>query len=182
MNAATRALVGPALLWLLLIGGGVWLAVDAVQGVRAKAAGHLDAYEPRLARLQGIAADSAKLAAAAAAASAAVAHHVYPSSREVSQAGNDAQQRARDLFIKGGLEVSRIQVLPARGHPPFDRIPITLRAEGPLSALQATFAALPSLAPSLFVEGFTLQGINVTGDKPVGAVVEVQLFVLRLQP
>ncbi len=179
MSTSPRALVAPTLLWLLLIGGAVVLAVDAVRAVHDKAQQHLDTIEPRFARLQGIGADSGKLVAAAAAASAAVARHVYPAARDVSQAGNDAQQRARELFSKGGLDVASIQVLPVRSSQQFDRIPITLRAEGPLAALQATLAALPTLSPTLFVDGFALQGVNVTGDAPARAVAEVQLYVLR---
>lgn len=140
----------------------------------------LATIEPRYARLAGLALEKGELAAALASTRGAVSRHLYPVDREISQAGNDAQQRARDIFSKAGLEVLSSQVLPAKASKQFDRIPITLRVEGEYLAFQAALAALPSLAPTLFVDGFNVQ--NVPGakpDAPIRLVVQLELFVLR---
>ena len=61
----------------------------------------------------------------------------------------------------------------------FDRIPITVRVEGDYLVFQTALAAMPSLAPTLFVEGFNVQ--SIAGPKPdvPRLVVQLDLFVLR---
>ena len=140
----------------------------------------LSTIEPRFARLAGLAREKGELTAALASTRSAVSRHLYPAGRDISQAGNDAQQRARDVFSRAGLEVVSSQVLPAKVSKQFDRIPVTLRIEGEYLALQAALAALPSLAPTLFVEGFNVQGVSaLKPDAPLRLVVQLELFVLR---
>ncbi|MFT3817641.1 MAG: type II secretion system protein GspM [Rubrivivax sp.] len=177
-----RATRWAAAFWLLLIAALAAWAVQAVLGLHGTAQQHLDTIEPRYARLTGLAADSGRLKDAASAADRIVERHAYPATRDASQAGNDAQQRVREVFSKGGLDVVSIQVLPARVHKQFDRIPISLRADGELAAMQATLAALPALSPSLFVEGFSFSGGNMAENAPARVVGELQLFVLRVRP
>jgi general secretion pathway protein M len=72
------------------------------------------------------------------------------------------------------------QVLPARTVKQFDRIPITLRVEGEYAVFQTALAAMPSISPTLFVEGFNIQNVAVgKPDAPVRLVVQLDLFVLR---
>ena len=168
--------------WLLLIAALLVWGVQAVLDQRRSAQQRLETAEPRYARLAGLAADGGRLKDAAAAATRIVERHAYPSTRDASQAGNDAQQRVREVFSKGGLDVVSIQVLPARAQQQFDRIPISLRADGELAAMQATLAALPSLSPSLFVEGFSFSGAGTADNAPARVVGELQLFVLRVRP
>ena len=140
----------------------------------------LETIEPRFARLAGLAQDKGQLAAALATTRGALSRHLYPVTREVSQAGNDAQQRARDVFSRAGLEVLSSQVLPAKASKKFDRIPVTLRVEGEYFAFQTALAAMPSLAPTLFVDGFNVQSVpGATPAAPIRLVVQLELFVLR---
>ena len=178
----SRSLVWASLFWLLLIGGGLAAAGQWVWQLHQTAVQQIETLEPRMARLAGLGEDRARLQAAAQQAAQAVERHAYPAARDASQAGNDAQQRVRDLFSKSGLEVLSLQVLPARVSGQFDRIAIAARVEGELAALQAALAAAPSLAPSLFVEGFALQSANANESAPPRVVAELQLFVLRLRP
>lgn len=177
-----RATLWAGAFWLLLIVVVVALIVQAALGLHLRAQQQLEIIEPRYARLLGLGADKARLQEAAAAASRSIERHAYPVTRDASQAGNDAQQRVRDVFSKGGLDVISIQVLPARTIKQFDRIPINLRVDGELVALQATLAALPSLTPTLFVDGVNLSGASTSETAPARVVGELQLFVLRARP
>lgn len=174
------ARVWPLAFWVLVIGGLVAAAVSVAWTVHARSRERIESVEPRFARLVGLGNDTARVKELTVQAQRAIERHAYPVTRDVSQAGNDAQQRVRDLFSKAGLEVVSIQVLPVRGgDKSFDRIPITLRADGELSAVQASLAALPSLAPSVFVEGFSIQGASMSESAPARVVLELQLHTLR---
>ncbi len=177
-----RATRFAAAFWALLLAALLAFAVQFVFDQHRTATRRVHEAEPRVARLAGLAADAKRLQEAAATATQIVLHHAYPATRDASQAGNDAQQRVRELFSKGGLDVVSIQVLPARQQQQFDRIPISLRADGELVAMQATLAALPSLSPSVFVEGFAFSGASTADNAPARVVGELQLFVLRVRP
>lgn len=182
MASNTRATVLAALLWLLLLGGALALGVQWVWNLHDTAARQIETVEPRYARLLGLGQDKAKLQEATVQVTRDIERHAYPASRDASQAANDAQQRVRDAFSKSGLDVISIQVLPARTVRQFDRIPIALRVEGELAIMQATLAALPALAPSLFVEAFAVQASNATAGAAPRVAVEMQLYALRLRP
>ena len=170
------------MVWLLLLGGLLALAIQWVWDVHATAARQIETIEPRYARLLGLGSDKAALAVAATQVARDIERHAYPGSKDASQSGNDAQQRAREAFSKAGLDVISIQVLPPRVTPQFDRIPIAMRVEGELSTMQATLASLPGLSPSLFVEALTVQASNTTTGAPPRVTAEMQLFALRLRP
>lgn len=166
--------------WLLVLAAGLAYAAWRVWSVHEAALAELEMLEPRYARLVGLGTQRERLATALKEADAALARHAYPSSRDVSQAGNDAQQRAREIFSKAGLDVVSIQLLPARAATPFDRIPITLRLEGELPALQAALAVLPTLAPTMFVDSMTVQGAaGAQPERALRVVVQFELSVLR---
>lgn len=166
--------------WLLLGAAALAYAGWRVWNANEVARAQLETVEPRYARLVGLGEDRARLEAELARADEALGRHAYPASRDVSQAGNDAQQRARDIFTKAGLDVVSIQLLPARTAEQFDRIPVTLRLEGDMPALQAALAVLPTLSPTLFVQGFNVQGAGgVRPERALRVVVQFELFVLR---
>jgi general secretion pathway protein M len=165
---------------VLLLAALVGLCAFYVRGVHRADTERLETIEPRFARLAGLAADKGQLAAALAATRSSVSRHLYPASREVSQAGNDAQQRARDVFSSAGLEVLSSQVLAVKPGKQFDRIPITVRVEGEYLTFQTALAALPSLSPTLFVDGFNIQSVpGAKPDAPPRLVVQLEMFVLR---
>ena len=136
--------------------------------------------EPRYARLAGLEASRAQLDATLTSTQASVARHVYGAGQDASRAGNDAQQRARDVFTKAGLDVVSTQVLPAKQEERFDRIPIVVRLEGEVVALQSAMTVLPTLSPSLFVSGMSMQATGIVKPEvPQRLSVEFNLFVLR---
>lgn len=166
--------------WLLVLGALAVLAVARLWSVHEAAREQLETLEPRHARMVGLGADRERLAAALAQARSALERHVYPASRDVSQTGNDAQQRVREIFSKAGLDVLSIQLLPAKTTAEFDRIPVALRLEGEMTALQAALAVLPTMTPTLFVEAFGMQGASgLKPDGPGRVVAQFELFVLR---
>lgn len=152
-----------------------------LRGVYRADQDNLQTLEPRYARLAGLALEKGQLTAALAETRGAVARHIYPVSRDISQAGNDAQQRARDVFSRAGLEVLSSQVLAAKLGKQFDRVPVTVRIEGEYLAILTALASLPSLTPTLFVDGFNVQNVSAPNrpDAPVRLVVQLELFVLR---
>jgi len=166
--------------WLLLVAALLGYAGWRTWFAHQAALEYLGDLEPRHARVLGLGADRLRLEATAERAAKELGRHVYPVGRDVSQAGNDAQQRVRDSFAKAGLDVISIQLLPAKETPQFDRIPVSLRLEGEMTALQTALAALPAMSPTLFVEGFSLQGASaLKPDAPVRVVAQFELFVLR---
>jgi general secretion pathway protein M len=167
-------------LWLLAFAAaaayGAWRVWTAHENARTQ----LESLEPRYARLVGLGAERERFGAALLRSRDALGRHAYPASRDASQAGNDAQQRAREIFTKAGLDVISIQLLPAKAADRFDRIPVTLRLEGELQALQAALAVLPTMAPTLFVAGFSVQGAGaLQPDRPLRVVAQLDLFALR---
>jgi general secretion pathway protein M len=174
-----RGLVLASAFWIVVVamvlGAAAALVWNRHQAVQAQ----LSTIEPRYARILGLGAERARMETLAKQSGEALARHVYPASGDGTQAGNQAQQRARALFAQSGLEVQSIQVLPARTVGRFDRIPISLRAEGELLPLQTALAAMPSLAPTLFVEAVNIQVQQVRpgGEPRLG--MQFDLFVLR---
>lgn len=173
-------LLGGAALVLVLLTAA---AVSYVISVREREQNGIESADARLSRLLGYAQAQSALQAASTETLAATAKYAYAASKDASQSGNDAQQRVRTLLGSAGLEVSSIQLLPVRSVGRFDRIPISVRAEGSLLELQAAVAALPMSAPTLFVEAFSLQGVGLAAaTSPVRVVAEIEFFVLRARP
>lgn len=140
----------------------------------------LTAFEPRYARLLGLKNHKEELDQSEAAISSFLQSHVYPGSVDVSQAGNDAQQRVRDLFVKAGLDLVSIQVLPPKTEKQFDRIPLVVRLEGSLVSLQSALVVLTGQSPSILVDGFTVQTVGaVKAEVAQRLAIQFNLSVLR---
>ena len=139
--------------------------------------------EPRYSRLLGLEAQGAELVDVLARAQAARVKYVYPASQDATQAGNAAQQKVRDIFSSAGLQVISSQVLPPKAEKGFDRIPLTVRTEGELLALQTALVGLTGQSPAILVDGVAVQTIGaVKADKPQRLGVQFNLSVLREQP
>ena len=139
--------------------------------------------EPRYARMLGMEVHTEDLEKARSEARGLLAQYTYPASRDVSQAGNDAQQRIRNTFSAAGLEIVSSQVLPAKSEKSFDRIPLSVRAEGELLGIQTALVGLSGQSPVILVDGFNIQTIGaVKADKPQRLGVQFNLSVLREQP
>ena len=172
----TRNAVPVAMALLLLLAAVIAYAVSK----HVWALERLAEIEPRYARLTGIEASGPALDKALIERRALFGRHAYPSSQDVARAGSEAQQRVREIFTKAGLEVSSTQVLPAKAVDGFDRIPVVIRVDGDLAALQGALVVLPAQSPSLFVEAVNVQTSGT--PKPDAAQrlsVQINLFVLR---
>lgn len=144
------------------------------------AQGRLAEVEPRYARLVGLGQSAAAIDAALAERRAFLTRHAYPASQDVARAGSDALQKARETLSRAGLDVSTTQVLAAKEVEGFDRIPLMLRLEGELPALQSALVVLPTLSPSLFFESFSVQTMGMPrADGPQRLSLQANLFVLR---
>ena len=139
--------------------------------------------EPRYARLLGMEAAQGELEKTATQARALLDQYAYPASQDVSRAGNDAQQRIRNIFSAAGLDIVSSQVLAPKAEKSFDRIPLAVRAEGQLLALQSALVGLSSQSPAILIEGFNVQTVGaVKADKPQRLGVQFNLSVLREHP
>ncbi len=147
MLAATLLL---ALVPLVLIG---WYVAQRHMDAQER----LDALEPRHARLLGLEAQKAEIAAALQKAGEARTQYIYPAGQDASLTGNAAQQKVRDIFGAAGLQVSSSQVLPAKEDKGFDRIPLNVRAEGDLLAVQSALAVLNSQLPLVLIDDLEIQ-------------------------
>lgn len=149
-----QALIVLAML-LPLAGAGlyVWARHQSLQGHQAD-------LEPRYARVAGLLSRQADLQALGVQANAHLARLTYPASQDVTQAGNDAQQRIRSLFADSKLDIISIQVLAPKEEGKFDRIPINLRVEGDLAGIQDALMKLSSQSPVVLVDSLALQTIG----------------------
>lgn len=180
MNAAASrrqlaSVLLAALLLLPVIAAGAYLLHK-----HQWAAQRLAELEPRYARLLGLEASQAELAQAQRAAQSHLARFAYPSTRDVNQTGAEAQQRLRNIATVAGLTIVSSQLLPAKTEGQFDRIPMVVRLEGELGALQAVLVVLASEAPIIHFDGLSIQTIGaVKPDVPQRLNIEFKLFVLR---
>lgn len=117
--------------------------------------------EPRHARLQGLLARETEFQQASEQAGVQIRRHAYHVSVDANQAGNEAQQRIREVFAGSGLTVSSLQVLPAKEEGPFDRIPVALAVEGEMFQIQAALLALGALQPTVLVDAVTLRPVSL---------------------
>ncbi len=142
----------------------------------------LDELEPRYARLLGLEASRDNLAQAQAQAHSLLARYVHPAEQDSNQAGNEAQQRIRSILSAAGLDIASSQVLEAKEDKGFERIPLAVRAEGELAAVQAALAGLAEQMPAILVDTISVrgQGAPVKGVQRLS--VQLSLAVLRKQP
>ena len=124
-----------------------WYVAHKHQWAQAR----LEELEPRYARLLGLEAQRPDIVAALAQADAARSQYTYPASQDANQSGNAAQQRIRDIFSSAGLQVISSQVMPPKDEKIFDRIPITVRTEGEMLAVQSALAVLSNQVPVIII-------------------------------
>lgn len=181
MNAVFRghriSLTLPALLLLIALSA---FGLYYLKSKHDWAADRLQEIEQRHARLAGLEASRAELDKAESAARSMLSVSVYPASEDASRAGNDAQRRVRDAFSKAGLQVVSSQVLAAKVDRAFDRIPMAVRLEGDLVALQGALMEIPQLSPRVLLDGMTVQTIGaVKAETPQRLAIQFSLSVLR---
>lgn len=181
----TQPRLNPGAVLLALLSAGL-LALLAAAGLyvfqkHQWAQERLQELTPRYARLRGLVASRAEIEAAQTSAQALLARYVYPAAQDASQTGNMAQQRVRDLFTAAGVQIVSSQVLPAKADQGFDAVPLAVRGEGDLIAVQAALAALAGQTPAILLQGFTLQTVgSVRADAPQRLAAQFELFVLQV--
>lgn len=166
------------LLLLPVLGAGVfvWSRHVAVQSL-------LDTLEPRYARLLGMVEHKAELQTSGLQVREQLSRLAYPAGQDVTQAGNDAQQRIRALFADSKLNVLSIQVLPAKVEGQFDYIPISLRVEGDLTGMINALSLLASQTPMVVADEVTLQTVGmVLPASAQNLVGQFRFSVRRLHP
>ncbi len=138
---------------LLPVAAGAWYVLHK----HAWGQERLAQLEPRYARLLGLEAQRPELQAALQRASALRSQYAYPAAQDEAQTGNQAQQKVRDIFSGAGLQVISSQVLPAKEEKGFDRIPLVVRAEGEILAVQSALAVLGSQQPIIVINELDIQ-------------------------
>lgn len=173
--AATLCLI---LLPLVLLGAYVAQKYQLAQA-------DLAAMEPRYARLAGLDRQRESIALVDKRSTDIRAAYVYPAAQDAVQAGNAAQQKVRDLLTKAGLTIVSSQVLPAKEEKGFDRIPLTVRAEGELLAVNTALSVLGEQLPVIFVANAEMSsqtplsmGANAPKTAPI-LTLQLSLSVLR---
>jgi len=170
------AVTAGALLLVALLGG------QYVLRKHQWADGQLAEIEPRHARLLGLREAGPRLEEELKQARAALPRLGYAADRDAAQVGNDLQQLARRALQAAGLSVTSSQVLPPRGDAGFERIAVTLLAEGALSGVQLALAALQSETPRMIFDNVLLQATRRVADDGTPIVsCRLTVVVLRLQ-
>jgi general secretion pathway protein M len=146
--------------------------------------GLLTDLEPRHARLSGLMQYQVELEALNGKASEELKRLAYPASQDVTQAGNDAQQRIRGIFVDSKLNVISIQVLPPlKDESRFDRVPVSLRVEGDLEGIQSALTKLAKQTPLVLVDNMSIQTIGAVKPASVQRLAgQFGLSVLRVKP
>lgn len=161
---------------IAVIGSVAWMTVQKYRVDESR----LAEVESRFARFLGIKAAVSDLDKSIEEVQVLIDKNVYPSSQEVSQVGNAAQQRVRETFTAAGLEVVSSQILPAKPVKAFERIAISVRVEGSLLGFQSAMAALSAVTPTVWVEGFSIQVMGTpTAAAPQRLNIALNLYVLR---
>ena len=137
---------------LPLIWGGLY-----VWGKHTWVRDNLARIEPRHARLLGLESQGADLAGMLERAQAMRTRYVYPATQDDAQTGNLAQQKVRGILESAGLQVISSQALPSKESKGFDRIPLSVRAEGEMLAVQSALAVLSSQQPAIFLDDLNIQ-------------------------
>lgn len=139
----------------------------------------LSEFEPRYARLLGLEASHENLAQANARGQALLTQYAYPVEQDTSQAGNDAQQRIRSLLTASGMDIASSQVLAPKEEKGFERIPLAVRAEGEMVALETALAGLAEQAPAILIDAIVIQGQGAPVKGVQRLSVQFSLTVLR---
>lgn len=128
-----------------------------VYGEHQSAQAQLAQMEPRHARLLGLSSQESDIAALLEQVQKAGEQYIYPASQDAAQAGNAAQQRVREILSAAGLQISSSQVLASKVEKGFERIPLTVRADGDLLALQSALAVLSAQLPLILISDMDVQ-------------------------
>jgi len=143
----------------------------------------LEQVEPRYARLLGLRDASSRLEDTLRQSRSALSRLGYSADRDAAQLGNDLQQVVRRALQTAGLSVASSQVLAPRSEGGFERISVSVQAEGALSGVQVALAALQAETPRIAFDSVVLQSTARVADDGTPVVsCRLTMTVLRLQP
>ena len=161
-----------------LLAGGIYIAKK-----HAWAQSRLAELEPRFARLKGLNLQREEIEESLNRAQKIRMDYVYPVEQDAVQTGNAMQQKLRSLLTAAGLTVVSSQVLPAKEEGGFDRIPLTVRAEGDLLAVDSALAVLTEQLPVMLVTDVEVRNqgaLQVVNEKLAPRMtLQLSLMVLR---
>ena len=96
------------------------------------------------------------------------------------------QQKVRDLLTRAGLTVVSSQVLPPKEEKGFDRIPLSVRAEGEVLAVDSALAVLSEQLPVMLLSDVEVrnQGALQSMNEKMAPrlTLQLSLSVLRERP
>ncbi len=139
----------------------------------------LSDFEPRYARLEGLARSSDALTQASSHAQAMRSWYLHPSDTDSNQTGNEAQQRIRSLFTSAGMNVVSSQVLTIKQEQGLERIPLVVRADADIVSLQAALVGLSEQKPALIVDDLQITAQGTGNSGPQRLIVQFNLLILR---
>ncbi|MGQ8876885.1 type II secretion system protein GspM [Delftia sp. NA_296.1] len=166
--------------WLLLGGIGLILIVPLaalgswVYSKHVWAQEQVETLEPRYARLAGIQEQAQEIQEALEQIETVKALHIYPAEQDSTQTGNAVQQRLRALLDKAGLSVVSSQVRPSsesedqsQSLGPYERIAVSMTAEGGWPAIQLALLSLRDVSPTVWLDDLQLNLLgNLESNNP----------------
>jgi general secretion pathway protein M len=182
MNRVMRPGVAVWLLLLACVFAGAGWAGWLVWTKHQQAVARMADIEPRHARLAGILQREAAFTEQVGEVNKRLNELVYPSSVESQAAGTDAQQRVRQLFTSAGLNLVSSQMMEPKAEGSFDRIPMSVRLDGDLVALQTALSGLDTLRPVIWIDNMSVQAGATSPDKTPRLSIAFSLSVLRGRP
>jgi len=182
MSRVMRPGVVAWLLFLVLVVAGLGWAGWLVWTKHQQAVARVAEIEPRHARLAGLLAREAEFTEQVADVNKRLSELVYAASVEPQAAGTDAQQRLRQLFTSAGLNLVSSQTLEPKVEGSFDRIPMSVRLDGDLAALQTALSGLDTLRPVIWIDNMSVQTGATAPDKAPRLNIAFSLSVLRGRP
>ena len=99
---------------------------------------------------------------------------IYPAEQDSTQTGNAVQQRLRALLDKAGLSVVSSQVRPSsesedqsQSLGPYERIAVSMTAEGGWPAIQLALLSLRDVSPTVWLDDLQLNLLgNLESNNP----------------
>lgn len=132
-----------------------------VYGKHQWADGQLASLEPRYARVLGMQQQQTEIQEALEQLQGIRAQHVYPGESDSTQTGNGVQQQLRSVMDRAGLSVTSSQVKATSEEGPYERISVSMTAEGPWPAVQMALASVRAIQPTIWVDDLQ---VNLRGS------------------
>jgi general secretion pathway protein M len=179
---AQQRLIFLQALILLVLAAAIAAAANFVWQKHQSAQSQLEENEPLYARMLGLESSASQLVQAEQTIKTQLTQSAYPSDQTAVQAGNDAQQKIRTLFVSSKLDIASIQVLPPKELSTFDRVGVVLRVEGDLTGMHNAMLGLQALKPFIFLDSVNMQVIGPARPKMAPRLLaQFNFSVLRLR-